>query len=39
MVKMSKKIKTVIVENMLCQDPDSRLSAINLLKLLDQLQI
>ena len=37
--KCPKKIKTVIVENMLCQDPDSRLSAINLLKLLDQLQI
>lgn len=37
--KCPKKIKTVIVENMLCQDPDSRLSAINLLKLIDQLQI
>ena len=37
--KCPKKIKTVIVENMLCQDPASRLSAINLLKLLDQLQI
>lgn len=38
-VKCPNKIKTVIMENMLCQDPDSRLSAINLLKLLDQLQI
>ena len=37
--KCPKKIKTLIRENMLCENPDSRLSAINLLKLLDNLQI